>query len=209
MSRPTQIEFLSRFAAAYDPVVYCMGFSPLWKAIADVATPAAGEWALDVCTGTGGAALELAHRGAHVVGLDLAAGMLRQAQRKLNGSAARGPYFVRMDASRLAFADRSFPLVTCSMGLHEMADGERTRTLAEIARVTSHRVVIAEYRVPPDPPQRLLFRMRRAFEFAESDDFGGFMRANLEERFAQAGLWVDAALDVGAFRIWSCQLRTP
>jgi hypothetical protein len=50
MSRPAQIQFLSRFAVAYDPVVHLMGFAPLWRAIAEVAAPAAGEWALDVCT---------------------------------------------------------------------------------------------------------------------------------------------------------------
>ena len=207
MSRPTQIEFLSRFAVAYDPVVRFMGFAPLWKAIADVAAPAKGEWALDVCTGTGGAALELASRGAHVVGLDLAMGMLRQAQRKGSDAVTPTPHFVRMNACRLAFADHCFPLVTCSMALHEMAEGERTRVLAEIARVASDRVVIAEYRVPPEGPELLLFRMRRAFEYAESDDFGAFVRGNLVARFVHAGLWVDATLDIGAYRIWACRLQ--
>src|SRR5512143_2418786 len=185
MSRPTQIQFLSRFAAAYDPVVRFMGFTPLWKAVAEVAAPGRGEWTLDVCTGTGGAALELARRGARVVGLDLAAGMLRRARRKRSDAA---PHFVRMDARQLAFADRAFPLVTCSMGLHEMAEAERTGALAEIARVASDRVVIAEYRVPRDARRRLLFRMSRAFEYAESDDFSSFMRRDLGARLEQAGL---------------------
>jgi len=207
MSRPAQIRFLSRFAAAYDPVVGFMGFPPLWKALADVAAPAAGEWTLDVCTGTGGAALELARRGARVVGLDLAAGMLRRAQRKRHTAAPAVPYFVRMDARQLAFADRSFPLVTCSMALHEMAEAERTRTLTEIARVASGRVVIAEYRVPREARQRLLFRVSRAFEYAESDDFGAFVRRDLGKRLAQAGLGVAAEHDVGAYRVWVCQRK--
>ena len=207
MSRPAQIQFLSRFAAAYDPVVRAMGFAPLWKAVADVAAPTLGEWTLDVCTGTGGAALELARRGARVVGLDLAAGMLRRAHRKRRHAAAGAPYFVRMDARHLAFADRSFPLVTCSMALHEMAEAERTRALAEIARVSSHRVVIAEYRVPRDGRRRLLFHMSRAFEYVESDDFRGFIRRDLGARLAHAGLVVGAAHDVGAYRVWVCHLR--
>jgi ubiquinone/menaquinone biosynthesis C-methylase UbiE len=206
MSRPTQIQFLSRFAAAYDPVVKFMGFTPLWKAVAEAAAPARGEWTLDVCTGTGGAALELARRGARVVGLDLAAGMLRRARRKRSHLA---PYFVRMDARHLAFADRTFPLVTCSMALHEMAEAERTCALAEIVRVSSDRVIIAEYRVPRDARRRLLFRMSRAFEYAESDDFGAFMRRDLGTRLAQAGLGVAAAHDVGAYRVWACQRQAP
>ncbi len=205
MSRPTQIQFLSRFAAAYDPIVKFMGFLPLWRTVAEVAAPAHGEWTLDVCTGTGGAALELARRGARVVGLDLAAGMLRHARRKRKHAAATTPYFVRMDARHLAFADRSFPLVTCSMALHEMAEAERTRALAEIARVSSDRVVVAEYRVPRDARRRLLFRMSRAFEYAESDDFGAFMRRDLATRLTQAGLGVAAVHDVGAYRVWACQ----
>ena len=207
MSRPAQIKFLSRFAAAYDPVVRFMGFTPLWKAVADVAAPTPGEWTLDVCTGTGGAALELSNRGARVVGLDLATGMLRQARRKRSAAAPEAPYFVRMDARRLAFADRSFPLVTCSMALHEMAEGERTGALAEMSRVSSNRVVIAEYRVPRHRRRRMLFRMSRMFEYAESDDFGGFVRRDLGARLAQAGLVVGDAHDVGAYRIWACRLR--
>ena len=209
MSRPAQIKFLSRFAAAYDPVVRFMGFRPLWKAVADVAAPARGEWTLDVCTGTGGAALELANRGARVVGLDLATGMLRRARSKRSDAGPVAPYFVRMDARRLAFADRSFPLVTCSMALHEMAEGERMGALAEMSRVSSDRVVIAEYRVPRSTRRRMLFRMSRMFEYAESDDFGGFVRRDLAARLAQAGLVVGDAHDVGAYRIWACQLRAP
>jgi len=208
MSRPAQIRFLSRVAAAYDPVVQLMGFAPLWDAVAEVAAPAPGEWTLDVCTGTGGAALELARRGARVIGLDLASGMLRQACRKRDdgGDATQGnPSFLRMDARRLAFADRSFPLVTCSMALHEMADDERSEVLAEIGRVARDRVVIAEYRVPRGR-KRFLFRAARFFEYAESDDFGSFVRSELSARLERAGLAIDTPRDVGGYRIWPCRV---
>jgi ubiquinone/menaquinone biosynthesis C-methylase UbiE len=181
-----------------------MGFAPLWKAVAEVAAPAPGEWTLDVCTGTGGAAHELARRGARVVGLDLAAGMLRRAVRKRSEMPVAS-HFVRMDARQLAFADGVFPLVTCSMALHEMAEPERARVLAEIARVSCDRVVIAEYRVPRDRRRRLAFRMSRLFEYAESDDFGSFVRRDIEARLEQAGLVVGAAHDVGAYRVWACR----
>jgi ubiquinone/menaquinone biosynthesis C-methylase UbiE len=72
MSRPAQIELLSRFAFAYEPTVRLIGFPALWQSVAEAAQPRRGEWGLDVCTGTGGAARELARRGVRVVGLDLA-----------------------------------------------------------------------------------------------------------------------------------------
>jgi ubiquinone/menaquinone biosynthesis C-methylase UbiE len=64
--------------------------------------------ALDVGTGTGDGALELARRfpEAEVVGVDLADRMLEIARRK-----APGLRFERADASRLPFADGSFELV--------------------------------------------------------------------------------------------------
>ncbi len=205
MSRPAHIRFLSSAAYAYDPIVHLLGFAPLWRAIAEVAAPAVGEPALDVCTGTGGAALELARRGARVVGLDLATGMLQRAGRKCNGFAAAGyARFVRMDARRLAFADGSFPLVTCSMALHEMAAPERQQVLREIHRIASHRVVIAEYRVPRSLPGGVWFRLTRSFEYLESDDFESFVRTDVGTQLQTAGLRVGPPRDVGAYRIWSC-----
>ncbi len=209
MSRPAQIQFLSRVAAAYDPVVQLMGFAPVWRAIAEVADPAPGERALDVCTGTGGAALELARCGAQVIGLDLAPGLLKQAHRKRNGNGEyAASHFVQMDARHLAFADRSFPVVTCSMALHEMAEGERVQVLREIGRVAQDRVVIAEYHVPRDYYRQLLFRVGRIFEYVESDDFHGFVSRDFRARLEQAGLVIGTARDVGGYRIWPCRVRT-
>lgn len=202
MSRPAQIQFLSRFAAAYDPVVQLLGFGPLWRAIAEVASPAPGQWVLDVCTGTGGAAEELRLRGARVVGVDLATGLLLRAVRKRCAA-----HLFQMDARQLAFRDRSFRLITCSMGLHEMAPLEREQSLGEIARVASDRVVIAEYRVPRGFPYGALFRATRAFEYVESDDFGSFVRSDFRALLERAGFVTTGSLDIGAYRIWPCSLR--
>jgi ubiquinone/menaquinone biosynthesis C-methylase UbiE len=202
MSRPAQIQFLSRFAAAYDPVVQLLGFGPLWRAIAEMASPAPGQWVLDVCTGTGGAAEELRLRGAQVVGVDLATGLLRRAVRKRCAA-----HLLQMDARQLAFRDRSFCLITCSMGLHEMAPLEREQSLGEIARVASDRVVIAEYGVPREFPYSALFRAARAFEYVESDDFGSFVRSDFRAQLEHAGFIAAEPLDVGVYRIWPCSVR--
>jgi ubiquinone/menaquinone biosynthesis C-methylase UbiE len=208
MSRPAQIRFLSRVARVYDPVVRLMGFPPLWQAMGDIAAPGAGEVALDVCTGTGGVALDLARRGARVIGIDLAGGMLRQAGHKDNNGAASRPHFVQMDARHLAFADRAFSLVTCAMALHEMAETERAQVLGEIRRVAGDRAVLAEYRVPQRRHRRALFRASHAFEYAESDDFTSFLNRDFATRLEQAGFVVGDVHDVGAYRIWRCRVAS-
>ncbi len=217
MSRPSQIRFLSRWAGAYDPVVRLMGFPRLWQVMAAIAAPLPQEYALDVCTGTGGVAIELANRGAHVVGVDLAPGMLMQAHTKYHGRAERPPArhgvtsssatFIQMDARQLAFPGETFPLITCTMALHEMSEEERTRVLSEIVRVGRGRVIIADYHVPRTFPASWLFRIRYGFEYLESDDFKHFVSRDVRERLEQAGLHVSPPHDVGRFRIWPCRIQ--
>jgi ubiquinone/menaquinone biosynthesis C-methylase UbiE len=206
MSRTAQIEFLSRFAGTYDAIVRAMGFGPMWRAVADAAAPKPGETALDVCTGTGGVARELARLGARVTGVDLAQGMLRRAVRSWRPD---DPYpcpgFALMDARQLAFPDRSFRVVTCAMALHEMSERERRLVIEEIRRVASDRVVITEYNVPPSGIRRLLFQMWRSFEYLESDDFQSFVTRDFEKRLEAAGLVVERSVDVNGYRVWCCR----
>lgn len=207
MSRPSYIRFLSRVAPLYDAVTRGMGFRRLWDTLAERSAPRPGMRCLDVCTGTGGVALALARRGAHVVGVDAAPGMLERAARKLRSSGLdRSVRLARMDARQLCFPDGAFPLVTCSMALHEMAETERNSALAELRRVSSDRVVIADYRVPSGAGPGLLFRARRIYEYLESDDFAGYAGADPARRLAAAALHVEEPWDAGAFRIWSCRV---
>ena len=207
MSRPGQIRFLSYAAPFYDAVVVVMGFRQLWRALAERAVPAPGERCLDLCTGTGGVALALARHGTRVVGSDLAAGMLDRARNKAR-SAGLGERtrWVQMDAGRLGFPDASFPLVTCAMSLHEMSEAERAKVLRELRRVASDRVLVADYRVPSRGWRRLLFRLVRAFEYVESDDFESFAARDLGERLAAAGLGVEPPWEAGPFRVWPCRV---
>ena len=207
MPRPGRIRFLSHTAPFYDPVVRTLGFRRLWKQVAEWATERAGTPCLDVCTGTGGVAVALARRGSRVVGLDLASGMLRQARRKARAAGvADRAQWVRMDARRIAFRDASFPLVVCAMSLHEMGEEERGQVLGEIKRVASDQVLVADYRVPTAGWRRVLFRVFRAFEYLESDDFEGFTRIDVRERLEEAGLAVEPPWDAGLYRIWPCRV---
>lgn len=206
MSRPRQIAFLSRTAGAYDTVVRTLGFTRLWDAVAGLGAPRGGEPCLDVCTGTGGVALALAGRGARVLGLDLAPGMLARARHKARRAGLDGAArFARADARALALPDGAYPLVTCSMALHEMAEAERRRVLAELSRVGSGRVLVADYRVPASRLGGAWFRVSRAFEYLESDDFAGYVGRDFAARLAAAGLEPRAYRDVGAYRIWACR----
>lgn len=78
---------------------------------------------LDLACGSGPVARELAGRAAMVVGVDLSADELAGSPRPV----------VRADAGVLPFADASFDVVTCSMGL--MLIEPLAGVLAEVARV--------------------------------------------------------------------------
>ncbi len=92
--------------------------------------------ALDVGTGPGYVAVELArrHPGLQVVGLDLAAHMVAYAARRGSHAALDGrALWPQGDGHRLPFADASFDLVVSSFALHHWR--EPLRVFNEIARV--------------------------------------------------------------------------
>lgn len=206
MSRAAQIGFLSTTAALYDPTVRAMGFGRLWPRVAELAAPDPGARCLDVCTGTGGVALALAARGATVLGIDLATGLLARAERKARAAhLSAATRWLHMDARSITRPDASYPLVTCCMALHEMAEPEREQVLSELHRVARDRVVVAEYRVPESRAARAWFRVSRFFEYWESDDFARFLARPFEDRLHAARLVPDAHADCGSFRIWRCR----
>lgn len=104
---------------------------PLLEKIENVPAPLV----LDVATGTGRLPLallrQLDFRG-HIVGLDLAARMLEQAQRRLTWYRDRLD-LVRQDALTLPFRDQCFDVVTCLEALEFMPDPRRV--IAEMVRV--------------------------------------------------------------------------
>jgi ubiquinone/menaquinone biosynthesis C-methylase UbiE len=149
----------------------------------------------------------MARRGGRVVGCDLSPGMLRHALRRARsaGLADRADW-VRMDARRIACRDASFPLVVCAMSLHEMAEEEIRQVLAEVRRVSSDKVVVADYQLPSAGWRRLLFWFFKVFERLESEDFDGFISKGLRERLEAAGLAVEAYWDTGLYRVCTCSV---
>jgi SAM-dependent methyltransferase len=86
---------------------------------------------LDCGCGHGMAAVVLARRGAHVCGIDLSPGYLREARARAraNGAAVA---FVQADAERLPFADASFDRIWGNAVLHHLDPGRAGRELFRV-----------------------------------------------------------------------------
>jgi demethylmenaquinone methyltransferase/2-methoxy-6-polyprenyl-1,4-benzoquinol methylase len=146
-----------RIARVYDRMnsVMTAGMHHRWRARAvDLARVGPGSRALDVATGTGDLAVELAGRGASVTGLDFSEAMLVLAREK-----APTIDFVRGNALELPFQDGEFDAVTVGFGARNFADLERgVREMARVTRVGG-RVVILEITTPRKPPLAWFFRI--------------------------------------------------
>jgi demethylmenaquinone methyltransferase/2-methoxy-6-polyprenyl-1,4-benzoquinol methylase len=134
--------------------VLSLGQNGRWRrAMVDPVAADRPRSVLDVATGPGGVARQLAARtGAQVTGLDVTPEMLRRAARNVSG----GPYRDRIDlvagrAEQLPFPDRSFDALTFTYLLRYVADP--AATIAELVRVVRPGGVVAslEFHVPAGP----------------------------------------------------------
>jgi SAM-dependent methyltransferase len=119
-------------------------YEPLWQAqlgaaqaaLMRRAAPAPGERVLDVACGTGllsfAAAVAVGPAGA-VIGVDLSGRMVEAASARARHRGIDGAEFLRMDAEALVFADASFDVALCGLGLMYLPDAERA--LREMRRV--------------------------------------------------------------------------
>ncbi len=147
-----------RIARVYDPVNSLMtaGLHHRWRErAADLAALGPGGRALDVASGTGDLAIELARRvgpDGTVVGSDFSEGMLDLARAK--SSAVRWEW---ANALELPYPDDGFDAATVGFGARNFSDLDRG--LAEMARVVrpGGRVVVLEITVPQRPPLSTFF----------------------------------------------------
>ena len=149
-----------RIAGFYDRMnsVMTAGLHHRWRErAADLAAVGAGDRALDVATGTGDLAIELARRvgpGGTVVGSDFSEGMLDLARRK-----DQGVWWEWANAMELPYADGEFAAATVGFGARNFSDLDRG--LSEMARVVAPggRVVILEITTPQKPPLSTFFSL--------------------------------------------------
>lgn len=156
-------------ASIYDALNGAMtaGLHHRWRARAvDRARVGPGARVLDVATGTGDLALELARRvapGGGVVGSDFSDGMLARAREKARAGevVALGVElrFEWGDGLELPYADDRFDAATNGFGLRNFPD--LARGLAEMVRVVrpGGRVVVLEMTTPTRRPLSLFFAL--------------------------------------------------
>jgi demethylmenaquinone methyltransferase / 2-methoxy-6-polyprenyl-1,4-benzoquinol methylase len=151
-------------AGVYDLLntVMTAGLHHRWRArAADLARVGPGSRVLDVATGTGDLAIELARRvspSGEVVGSDFAEAMLDRARAKAatDGRLVR-PRFEWADAMELPYPDDRFDAATVGFGARNFDD--LPRGLAEMARVVrpGGRVVVLEITTPTRAPLSLFY----------------------------------------------------
>jgi demethylmenaquinone methyltransferase/2-methoxy-6-polyprenyl-1,4-benzoquinol methylase len=140
--------------------ILSLGQDPRWRQfLVSRVNAIPGSWVLDVATGTGLVARELARRNVRVVGLDQSGAMLRRGADAIAGTPfADRIRFVRARAERLPFPDETFDAVTFTYLLRYV--DEPAATVAELARVLRPGGTMAslEFHVPDDPWTRLGWR---------------------------------------------------
>ena len=143
-------DLFSRISGRYDLMndLMTLGMHRRWKRqTAALAAQGLSGPAIDVSTGTGDLALELARRPGieHAVGLDLLQGMVSRAKSKASTRGMSGSVtMIAGDALSLPFADNSFACATAGFSLRNMPDVRKA--LSEMVRVVrpGGRVVILE-----------------------------------------------------------------
>ena len=157
LQEPQVRAMFDRIAGVYDVMnsVMTAGMHHRWRRrAADLAQAGPGDEVLDVATGTGDLAVELASRGATVVASDFSEEMLARARAKDPGIT-----WEWANAQDLPYADGRFAAATVGFGARNFSD--LPLGIAEMARVVrpGGNVVILEITTPQKPPLSTFFKV--------------------------------------------------
>jgi demethylmenaquinone methyltransferase / 2-methoxy-6-polyprenyl-1,4-benzoquinol methylase len=155
LEEPQVRAMFDRIAGVYDVMnsVMTAGMHHRWRRrAADLAAVPAGEEALDVATGTGDLAVELASRGARVVASDFSEEMLARAREKDPAIA-----WEWANAQDLPYETGRFAAATVGFGARNFSD--LALGVSEMTRVVrpGGKVVILEITTPQKPPLSTFF----------------------------------------------------
>ena len=157
LQEPQVRAMFDRIASVYDVMnsVMTAGLHHRWRRrAADLAAVDPGDEALDVATGTGDLAIELASRGVQVVASDFSEEMLARARVKQPSIE-----WEWANAQDLPYASDRFAAATVGFGARNFSD--LPLGLSEMTRVVrpGGRVVILEITTPQKPPLSTFFRL--------------------------------------------------
>lgn len=152
-SRENVWKMFDAISPTYDRInrILSLGMDRRWrKRVAEYLPPQKNLKILDLATGTGDQALALLNSKASIesiIGIDLSVEMLALAKKKLGDKTE----FIRADAEKLPFAEKSFDAATFSFGIRNVNDP--LNSLKAIHRVlkTKGRCLILEFSLPPKP----------------------------------------------------------
>jgi len=201
-------------AAEHYEALIIPAFRPFARAVIDTARPQGDEIALDLGTGTGILAREIAPQVTHVIGIDVAPQMIAAARAATASENLGNVEFQEADTHELTFPDGHFDLVVASFGLNATSPA---KAFPQIHRVMKNGAVLAfhewglqheldtalvdvlvNFMVDDEDADEELLKIR-AFvtamcpwhnTFQETDDF-------LEEltEFSQVEAWEDSPVD--------------
>ncbi len=168
LAEPQVRAMFDRISGVYDRMngVMTAGLHHQWRRrAADLALLTPGARALDVATGTGDLALELARRvvpGGVVVGADFSERMLELARAKAAAQPSAAGVQLRFEAANamaLPYGDNQFDAATVGFGARNFSD--LPRGVSEMARVVrpGGRVVVLEITTPTRPPLSTLLEL--------------------------------------------------
>lgn len=155
LEEPQVRAMFDRIAGVYDVMnsVMTAGMHHRWRGRAvDLAAVAPGDEALDVATGTGDLAVELASRGARVIASDFSEEMLSRARAKQPAIT-----WEWANAQDLPYESNRFAAATVGFGARNFSD--LALGVSEMTRVVrpGGRVVILEITTPQKPPLSKFF----------------------------------------------------
>lgn len=141
---------------------------------------------IDIATGTGAHAYEMAKLGHNVTGIDLDVKMLAKAKKKLSRDLELS--FLHADGTELPFADNEFDAATISFAMHDVPYEIGIKILNEVIRVIKDDgfIFIIDFNVPIDNiGARILFWVAQLYE---SPNYKPFALKGLDTYIETTGL---------------------